>query len=97
MPSPDSLAKKISSLSPKSKTKIKSTQKQTETVLQKVIGQNDPDDKADDVLIKDLDLEAVQSQHLSFFNQTQLQESQKNIQLGAWEVDQSESSAENIL
>ena len=75
MPSPDSLAKKVSSLSPKSITKIKSTHKQTETVLQKVISQNDPNDKAEDVLIKDLDLEAVQSQHLSFFNQTQLPES----------------------
>ena len=31
MPSPDSLAKKVSSLSPKSKTKIRSTHKLTET------------------------------------------------------------------
>ena len=59
MPSPDSLAKKVNSLSPKSKSKIKSTQKQTETVLSKVINQNGSNDKANDVLIKDLDLEAV--------------------------------------
>ena len=49
------------------------------------------------MLIKDLDLEAVQSQQLSFFNQNPHYNLEKQMQFGAWEIDQSESSADNIL